>query len=275
MLLNFAAAALMFVTAAALPAAPLDIATAAAPHLALVEPAASPVSPLPRPAFHEMAPAQVATSDLGVFNSVAISAARTPAARRWQELRRTDFSAFFGPDCATAGFAGCDSRFLTRLRNVRETAAGLGGRERLDIVNRGVNAAMAYRSDKSVWGVGDYWATPAEMARQGAGDCEDYAIAKYWLLRSLGMNEENLQLVLLQDTRRQLFHAVLIVHTSAGRFVLDNVGNRLQDDSAYSQYQPIMSFAGTRSYVHGFAGGRSTKTAMPTDLSAVVPGSGI
>ena len=40
------------------------------------------------------------------------------------------------------------------------------------------------------------------MARMGAGDCEDFAIAKYWLLSSLGVADEQLQMVVLQHTRR-------------------------------------------------------------------------
>jgi predicted transglutaminase-like cysteine proteinase len=40
------------------------------------------------------------------------------------------------------------------------------------------------------------------------------------------------QLVVLQDTRRQLFQAVLVIHTGSGAYVLDNVTNRLQLDRA-------------------------------------------
>ena len=36
-------------------------------------------------------------------------------------------------------------------------------------------------------------------------------------------------------TRRQLFHAVLVVHTASGAYVLDNVTNRPQLDTAYAQ----------------------------------------
>jgi predicted transglutaminase-like cysteine proteinase len=219
-------------------------------------------------------PATKPGASLGVFNSVAISAARIPAARKWQEVLRTDYSDYFADDCDRRGFAGCDSRFTTRIRALRNSAGDAVNRDLLNQVNRTVNAAMTYKADRSVWGVGDYWATPAEMARTGAGDCEDYAIAKYWLLRSLGVADEHLQMVLLQDTRRQLFHAVLVVHTASGAYVLDNVTNRLQLDTAYGQYQPIMSFSGGKSYIHGFAAGR-TVTAMPSDLSAVAPGLGM
>lgn len=211
---------------------------------------------------------------LGVFSSVAISAARLPAAAKWQAARRKDFSALFGNDCAAAFASGCDSQLVRTLRGVAADTAGLSERAALDLVNRRVNGAIRYRSDRAIWGSNDYWATPAEIARKGAGDCEDFAITKYWLLRSMGVSEERMQLVLLQDTRRQLFHAVLVVHTAGGAYVLDNVSNRLRQDSAYGQYHPIMSFAGSKSYIHGFASG-SRSVATTPDLASVAPGMGM
>ncbi|MFP9135965.1 transglutaminase-like cysteine peptidase [Devosia sp. XGJD_8] len=227
------------------------------------------ITPSPR------APIKSPFTGLGVFGSVAISAARLPAASLWQRARGDDYTALFGADCAASGLSGCGSRFATMLRAVSARVAGLSERAMLDQVNRAVNSAMTYRSDRAIWGVGDRWATPVEMARKGAGDCEDFAIAKYWLLRSLGVADEKLQMVVLQDTRRQLFHAVLVVHTASGAYVLDNVTNRLQLDTAYAQYQPIMSFAGGKNYIHGFAAGSTAVAAMPRDLSAVAPGLGM
>jgi predicted transglutaminase-like cysteine proteinase len=218
---------------------------------------------------------QTAAGNHGVFRSVAISAARLPAAAKWQDARQTDYVGLFGADCAASGLTGCDTRFARSMHGVADKVTGMSDSAMLDVVNRSVNSALTYRDDRAVWGVNDYWATPEEMARKGAGDCEDFAIAKYWLLRSLGVPDDRLQLVILQDTRRQLFHAVLVAHMDTGAYVLDNVSNRLQLDTAYGQYQPIMSFAGSRSFIHGFAGGNKAVAAMPKDLSAVAPGVGM
>ncbi|MCP8884117.1 transglutaminase-like cysteine peptidase [Devosia sp. XJ19-1] len=214
-------------------------------------------------------------ASLGVFKSVAISAARLPAAGKWQTARSRDYTGLFSENCASEGLRGCDTNFARQLRSVASQANNLSERDLLDLVNRKVNSAMRYREDLNVWGTGDYWATPNEMALKGAGDCEDFAIAKYWLLRSLGVADSQLQMVVLQDTRRRLFHAVLVVHTASGAYVLDNVTNRLQRDTAYAQYLPIMSFAAGKNYIHGFSGGTRSTTAMPSDLSAVSPGLGI
>lgn len=274
MLLNFTFAAFLSVSAAAVPAAPSFIepvsiysgsARAETLQLAALPSAPTPMPPVSRPAV----------ANLGVFQSVAISAARLPAAGKWQAARQTNYAAMFGADCATSGLSGCDSRFATKIRGIADQVAGLSDKAMLDLVNRTVNASLTYGSDEAVWGTGDYWATPVEMARKGAGDCEDFAIAKYWALRGLGVPDDKLQLVLLQDTRRQLFHAVLVAHIGAGAYVLDNVSNRLLTDAAYAQYQPIMSFAGTKSFIHGFSGNSRAVADMPRDLSVVAPGSGL
>jgi predicted transglutaminase-like cysteine proteinase len=286
MLLNFAFSALLTV-ALTQPALPLlsissiqrvEYLQNAAPTIAAVVNEARALTTDIPPALPDPTPgkpSKAASSERGVFKSVAISAARLPAAGKWQKARQDDYAALFSEDCAASGLDGCDSRFASRIRLDLERARGMPDVQMLDLVNRSVNAAMAYKADSVIWGKGDYWATPVEMANKAAGDCEDFAIAKYWALRALGMDDEQLQLVLLQDTRRQLFHAVLVVHTDTGAHVLDNVTNRLRRDIAYSQYQPIMSFAGERSYIHGFSGGSTAIAAMPKDLSLVAPGSGL
>ena len=54
-----------------------------------------------------------------------------------------------------------------------------------------------------VWGVMDYWETPAEFF-QKSGDCEDFAIAKYFALRDLGFPASQMRIVVLKDTLRNL-----------------------------------------------------------------------
>src|SRR5690606_37404712 len=74
----------------------------------------------------------------------------------------------------------------------------------------GVNTALnaqSYHSDNGLWGAGDYWATPAEFLGRG-GDCEDYAIAKYFLLRELGVPAETMRIAVVEDVLQQLMHAV-------------------------------------------------------------------
>ena len=71
--------------------------------------------------------------------------------------------------------ASKDEPILNKLKNVN------------DFFNQ-----ITYKSDLSVWGTKDYWATPFEFMGIGAGDCEDYAIAKYFSLIKLGVPDEKL-----------------------------------------------------------------------------------
>lgn len=100
----------------------------------------------------------------------------------------------------------------------------------LEPVNRFFNA-LAYARDRDLWGVEDYWASPTELLRAGAGDCEDFAIAKYLTLRQMGVPAERLSLRValarLPGTNRVERHMVLLVHAGASTLVLDNLDPRI------------------------------------------------
>ena len=87
-------------------------------------------------------------------------------------------------------------------------------------VNQFVNRAD-YVSDQQRWGRGDYWETPIELLTVG-GDCEDFAIAKYLLLRELGVPASNMRVLMIRGTGGDEDHAVLLVETASGAVVLDN-----------------------------------------------------
>jgi predicted transglutaminase-like cysteine proteinase len=64
-------------------------------------------------------------------------------------------------------------------------------------------------SDLAQYGVEDYWAAPLESLGSGAGDCEDYAIAKYVALEESGIAPADLQLGIVLDVEHQKTHAVV------------------------------------------------------------------
>lgn len=108
-----------------------------------------------------------------------------------------------------------------------------------DGVNRLMNE-QRYILDKNNWGKSDYWATPVEFMKRG-GDCEDFAIAKYAALRSLGVPEERMRLAIVQDTLKNIPHAVLVVYTDEGTYLLDNQNQDLVDGESKGRYKPIFS----------------------------------
>jgi len=226
------------------------------------------LDPAPVPAMRPV-PKSGKGSNYSVFGSVVVPVGTLPATKKWNGIASGDFLGQYGADCPATR---CASGVRKTLAEAARRAEDLPPLEALALVNRSVNGAIAYASDKSAWGKGDYWASPVEIAKRGKGDCEDYAIAKMWLLRSIGFTPGQLQLVVLKDVRKQVFHAVLAVHVEGKAYVLDNMSNKVATDGAYASYVPILSFASGKSFIHGFTGKRSGLAQLGGDLSSVMPG---
>ena len=58
--------------------------------------------------------------------------------------------------------------------------------EQVEEINKFFNIAITWSSDQRLYGRKDFWATPGETLGRGAGDCEDFTIAKYVSLKTLG-----------------------------------------------------------------------------------------
>ncbi len=118
---------------------------------------------------------------------------------------------------------------------------------KLKMVNDFFNK-VTYKLDPVHWGKVDYWATPFEFLGTGAGDCEDYAIAKYYTLRLLGVPEEKLRIVYVKLLRKnsqfEQAHMVLTYyHTpDSTPIVLDNVNKKLVLANKRDDLKPVYSF---------------------------------
>ncbi|MDM8349473.1 transglutaminase-like cysteine peptidase [Pseudomonas sp. sp1636] len=101
----------------------------------------------------------------------------------------------------------------------------LSDAEKLQVVNAFFNRHIRYGEDTEVWGQVDYWASPRETLELGAGDCEDFALAKYFTLRLLGIPEQHLRLVYSTLTSTQQAHMVLGYWADEGKdpALLDNL----------------------------------------------------
>ncbi len=97
-----------------------------------------------------------------------------------------------------------------------------------------------YKTDDAIYKVADYWATPKEFLRN-SGDCEDYAITKFYALMKLGVDPENMRIVALRDTIRNLAHAVLVVYMNDDAYVLDNLTTMVLPHTRYQHYAPQYS----------------------------------
>lgn len=87
--------------------------------------------------------------------------------------------------------------------------------------NDQVNRAFRQSTDIATYGKVDYWATPIEDG-VGSGDCEDFVLEKQRALLAAGVPRQALNIAVV-TTRAGEIHAVLLVATSQGEFVLDNL----------------------------------------------------
>ncbi|WP_218015061.1 transglutaminase-like cysteine peptidase [Cobetia sp. 5-25-4-2] len=122
---------------------------------------------------------------------------------------------------------------------------GQPARRQLSEVNDFFNR-MHFTDDMRVWGKEDYWATPLEFLGAGAGDCDDFAMAKYLTLRQLGVPESSLRLHYVKALRLNQFHMV-VTYQGAGMSmpdVLDNLNSSILPASERTDLLPIYSFNG-------------------------------
>ena len=115
------------------------------------------------------------------------------------------------------------------------------GRARIELVNRTVNSAIRYTSDYAQHGVADLWTAPLATLASGRGDCEDYAIAKYVILREAGVPADDLRLLLVRDRAVRQDHAVLAVRDGGRWLVLDNRHLMLSETTSLPQFTPLFA----------------------------------
>ncbi|MCW8907990.1 MAG: transglutaminase-like cysteine peptidase [Sedimenticola sp.] len=117
--------------------------------------------------------------------------------------------------------------------------------EKLDRVNRFFNR-LHYRSDLSIWGRSDYWATPLEALGKGEADCEDYSIAKYFTLREMGVAEERMRIMYVKALDLDQAHMVLAYYADEGGvpLLLDNLKADIVPADKRRDLEPVYSFNG-------------------------------
>jgi predicted transglutaminase-like cysteine proteinase len=118
--------------------------------------------------------------------------------------------------------------------------------DKLKRVNDFLNQ-MDFVDDITLWKQEDYWATPIEFLSAQGGDCEDFAIAKYFTLKTMGMDEEKLNLTYVRALNLNVHHMVLTYYMTpdAEPLILDNLVNEIKPASQREDLIPIYSFNGT------------------------------
>lgn len=169
---------------------------------------------------------------------------RTPSLFGTAESRSADTSAFTKFNKAVARLNDSTAPLPKELASLKDAPLSA----KIEAVNAHYNK-VRYIEDKNNYGKSDYWAMPAEFTRVG-GDCEDYVLAKYSALKDLGVSEDKLRMVILQDTLKNLPHAILVVYTDDGAKFLDNQFKTVKDVAGFSRYAPIYSINRTGWWRH-------------------------
>jgi predicted transglutaminase-like cysteine proteinase len=115
-----------------------------------------------------------------------------------------------------------------------------------------LNPRLQYVNEKvhnpqSPEGVSDYWQTPKQSLERGLGDCDDYAIGKFFTLRTLGVPEKNLRLMfgLLhypKEHHLNLGYVPCPEDASCDVYLADNYDAIVRPLSKRTNFAPIVAF---------------------------------
>lgn len=135
----------------------------------------------------------------------------------------------------------CTSPQALQFLKIVDDATAQTGLARVGEINRAFNLAIRPMSDQAQYGVEDLWTSPLATLAAGAGDCEDYAIAKFVALREAGISSEDLRLVILRGISTGEDHAVAAVRVDGRWRMLDNRYFLMLEDSDVTKFQPIFA----------------------------------
>jgi len=146
--------------------------------------------------------------------------------------------------------SGCVSPAAIQFLAIVDAAKARDGRARLGEINRAINLAIRPMGDQAQYGVADVWASPLAALARGAGDCEDYAIAKFVALQRAGISPDDLRIVIMRDTIRGEDHAVAAARLDGRWLTLDNRRMAMIEDALIRNFQPtfVIDHTGVRRY---------------------------
>ena len=135
---------------------------------------------------------------------------------------------------------------VRRWFRVIETGQNVDDRTRLQLANDFFNQPR-FTTDDEIWQREDYWATPVEFLIADAGDCEEFAIAKYFTLVDMGMADAALRITYVKALTLNQPHMVLAWYETpaADPLILDNLEPRILPASQRPDLIPVYSFNGT------------------------------
>lgn len=135
-------------------------------------------------------------------------------------------------------------------KKLLDDTKSLAPNEKIKRVNTFFNQRIRFMDDQQIWKQSDYWATPMETLGKGAGDCEDFTIAKYFTLLNLGIPNEQLRLIYVKakiggmNSKISQAHMVLAYYPDADSepVIMDNLISEIRPAGRRPDLTPIFSF---------------------------------
>ncbi|HEY7866960.1 MAG TPA: transglutaminase-like cysteine peptidase [Psychromonas sp.] len=195
--------------------------------------------------------------------SFPLFSARSPLLLNEQKIM-TALERHYGERAADRGRA-----WFTILHSAQQ----LSDTEKLTKVNTFFNM-LYFIDDQILWGESNYWATPVEFIGANGGDCEEFAIAKYFTLLALGIDDQKMRITMVKALQLNQYHMVLSYYETPGSvpLVLDNLDGKIKPADQRRDLYPVYSFNGKQLWLNkekgqGVLAGKSDRLKRWTNLN--------
>ena len=184
-----------------------------------------------------------------LFNTIEFKSKSLESLPKWVEILERMINEKQQVNICNKNLQSCDNKFISHwIKFIRQTSKIKDKKQVVAEVNTFFND-WEYILDIDNWGISDYWEIPSEFI-EFSGDCEDYAIIKYYTLRTLGFKADDLRIVILKDTIRNGAHAVLATYFKDEILILDNLSTMPLEDTILTQYVPYYSINENTKWLH-------------------------
>lgn len=116
----------------------------------------------------------------------------------------------------------------------------------ISYINSYVNDNFSYVSEP---GLEDYWKTPGEFIQDNEGDCEDFALFKYYWLKQYNIDSK---IIVVWNAIGSTYHAILLVHLNGEKVYLDIWNNQIltrEQVPPYYYFEYAISEQGMLNYI--------------------------
>ena len=190
----------------------------------------------------------------GLFGSTEYKSTELGAFKKWASIRvrhqndqkpiMNDIKNTYNRCRRTKNFKCVNEEWQGVINSLKNKSENV----KIDSVNRYLNNSP-YITDIINWQQKDYWATIKQFLGKN-GDCEDYAIAKYYSLKKLGFSAQQMRIVIVHDNNLNVAHAVLAVYIQDKIWILDNQISNIITEDKVIHYRPLYSINENAWWLH-------------------------